>query len=357
MSAVNRNGGARLALLFAMLAALASSGSPTHADPIEDFYKGRQIKFIIGANAGGSYDSYGRLAAQHLGRHIPGNPTIVAANMPGASGMQSAAYLYQIAPRDGSVLGTFNQSMAQRQMLEPDLIRFDAGRFNWIGAMATSTTVFITSSASGVRTLDDARRRDVILGALTNEGGNAVYPLLLNKFLGTRFKLVLGYQGGNTIELAMERGEVEGRGSVIWSGLKALWPQWVAQKKLNVLVQIGLRKEADLPDVPLLIDLARTPQEAAIFRFISSDTAMGFPIVAPPGVPAERVAALRRGFAEMMQDPDFLRDSQQRALPVELIPGEEVEKVVASLIGTPPDVVALLKRSIEELKPDAKVGK
>jgi tripartite-type tricarboxylate transporter receptor subunit TctC len=339
------------------LAVFLATPIAAHADPIEDFYKNRQLRFIIGANAGGSYDSYARLAAQHLGRHIPGHPTIVAANMPGASGMQSAAYLYQLAPKDGSVLGIFNQSMAQRQVLEPDLIRFDAGKFNWLGAMATSTTVFVTWYTSGVRTLADARKRDVVLGALTNEGGNAVYPLLLNKFLGTRFKLVLGYQGGNTIELAMERGEVEGRGSVIWSGLKALWPQWVAQKKFNVLLQIGLRKEQDLPDVPLLVDLAKTPQEAAIFRFISSDTAMGFPVVAPAGVPAERVAALRKAFADMMRDPDFLRDARQRALPVELIPGEDVERVVASLIGTPPDVVALLKRSIAELKPGSKAAK
>jgi hypothetical protein len=329
----------------------------TRADPIEDFYKNRQLRFIIGANAGGSYDSYGRLAAQHLGRHLPGNPTIVAANMPGASGMQSAAYLYQIAPKDGSVLGMFNQSMAQRQMLEPELIRFDAGKFNWLGAMANSVTVFITWHTSGVRTLEDARRRDVILGALTSEGGNAIYPLLLNKWLGTRFKLVLGYQGGNTIELAMERGEVEGRGSVIWSGLKALWPQWIAEKKFNVLLQIGLRKEPDLPEVPLLIDLAKTPQEAAVYRFISSDTAMGFPLVAPPGVPPERVAALRQAFAEMMRDPDFLRDARQRALPVELISGEEVQQVVASLIGTPGDVVALIKRGIEELRPDSKAAR
>jgi tripartite-type tricarboxylate transporter receptor subunit TctC len=306
-----------------------------HADPIEDFYKNRQLRFIIGANSGGSYDSYGRLAAQHLGRHIPGNPTVVPANMPGASGMQSASYLYQIAPKDGSVLGMFNQSMAQRQMLEPELIRFDAGRFNWLGAMANSLTVFITWHASGVRTLEDARHRDVILGALTSEGGNAVYPLLINKFLGTRFKLVLGYQGGNTIELAMERGEVEGRGSVIWSGLKALWPQWIAEKRFNVLLQIGMRKEPDLPEVPLLIDLAKTSQEAAIYRFISSDTAMGFPLAAPPGVPPERVAALRQAFAETMRDPDFQRDASQRALPVEPIPGEEVQQVVASLIGTP----------------------
>jgi tripartite-type tricarboxylate transporter receptor subunit TctC len=329
----------------------------THADPIEDFYKGRQVRFIIGANAGGSYDSYARLAAQHLGRHIPGNPTLVAANMPGASGMQSAAYLYQIASKDGSVLGMFNQSMAQRQVLEPDLIRFDAGKFSWLGAMATSTTVFITWHMSGVRTLEDAKRRDVILGALTSEGGNAVYPLLLNKFLGTRFKLVLGYQGGNTIELAMERGEVEGRGSVIWSGLKALWPQWVAEKKFNILLQIGLRQEPDLPDVPLLVDLAKTPQETAIFRFISIDTAMGFPVVAPPGLLPERVAVLRKAFAEMMHDPDFLNDARQRGLPVELIPGEDVEHLVGSLIATPSDVVALLKRSIEELKPESKAGK
>src|SRR3954453_1645438 len=258
-----------LASLFSLLA-----GAAALADPVEDFYKGRQVRFVIGSNTGGAYDFYGRLLANHIGRHIPGNPVVVATNMPGGSGVQSANYLFQIAPKDGSTIGLFNQSMVQRQMLEPESVRFDGGGFSWLGAMTTTTNVFITWHASGVKTLADARTKDVMMGALSSDGGNSIYPLLLNKFLGTRFKVVLGYQGGNTIQLAMERGEVDGRAAVVWSGLKSGWPQWVALKKVNILVQIGLKKESDLPDVPLLIDLAKTPVEQAIFRFVSSDSAM-----------------------------------------------------------------------------------
>lgn len=327
------------------------------ADPIEDFYKNRQVKLIIGANTGGSYDSYGRLLAAHLGAHIPGHPTVVPTNMPGASGVQSASYLYQVAPCDGSVLGMFNQSMAQRQMLEPEQVRFDSGRFNWLGAMSNSTTIFMTWAASGIATLEDAKRKDVVMGALSSDGGNAVYPLLLNQFLGTRFKVVLGYQGGNTIQLAMERGEVDGRGSVIWSGLKAGWPQWIAERKINVILQIGLQKEAELSDVPLLIDLARTPQEAAIYRFISSDTAMGFPVVAPPCVAPELASVLRKSFAETMADPDLLDEARKHRLDLRFVSGTDVQAIVTSLITTPRDVVALLKSSIEAARLQSKSGK
>jgi tripartite-type tricarboxylate transporter receptor subunit TctC len=339
------------------LVALPSWAATARADAIEDFYKGRQIKFVIGSNTGGAYDAYGRLLAAHLGRHIPGHPTVVPSNMPGASGIQSATYLYQIAPKDGSALGLFNQSMGQRQMLEPDAVRFDTAGFNWLGAMNTTTNVFITWHASGVKTLEDAKSKDVVMGALSSDGGNSVYPFLLNRFLGTRFKVVLGYQGGNTIQLAMERGEVDGRAAVVWSGLKAGWPQWIADKKVNIILQIGLRKEPDLPDVPLLVDLAKTEAERAMFHFVSSDSAMGFPVAAPPGVPAERTASLRKAFEATMADPAFLSDAEKRSLPIQSRSGNDVRQVVDALIATPKEVIATLKRSIEDAKLDAKVAK
>ncbi len=339
---------------WCLLAALFGMSGAAGADSVEAFYQGRQLKLVIGSNSGGAYDAYGRLLAAHLGRHIPGHPTIIASNMPGASGVQSATYLHQIAPRDGSTLGLLNQSIGQRQMIDPDLVRFDAGTFNWLGAMAITTNVFITWHASGVRTLDDAKSKDVVMGALSSDGGNSVYPLLLNRFLGTRFKVVLGYQGGNTIQFAMERGEVDGRAAVVWSGLKAGWPHWIAQKKVNVLVQIGLSKEPDLPDVPLLIDLAKTPVERAIFRFVSSDSAMGFPMIAPPAVAPERVTALRRAMRAAMTDPAFRADAERRGLPIQPVAGEDVQKVVDALITTPKDVIATLKQSIEDARSDAK---
>jgi tripartite-type tricarboxylate transporter receptor subunit TctC len=332
--------------LAALLALTAPAGA--RADAVEDFYRGKTLHFVIGSNNGGGYDSYGRVMANHIGAHIPGAPNVVVENMPGASGVTSANYLYRIAPKDGSVIGLFNQSMGQRQMLEPKSVNFDCAGFNWLGAMASSVNVIITWRASGVTTIEDARKREVVLGALTNDGGNSIYPRLLNQFLGTKLKVVLGYQGGNTIQLAMERGEVEGRGAVVWSGLKAGWPQWIAEGKISELVQIGLAKDADLPDVPLLIDLAKNDTERAIFRFISSDASMAFPVVAPPGVPAARVAALRKAFDETMDDPAFQAEADKRHLPMRRVAGEDVRAIVQSVISTPPDVIAQLKAAIGE---------
>jgi tripartite-type tricarboxylate transporter receptor subunit TctC len=340
--------------VFGGVAALLAVTGICRADAVEDFYKGRSIKFIVGSNTGGSYDSYSRLLAAHMGKHLPGNPTLIVQNMPGASGMQSATFMAQVAPRDGSVIGMFNQSMAQRQMLDPDVVRFDVGKFGWVGAMGNFVTVFITWHASGIRTLEDAKKKEVTMGALSSDGGNAVYPLLINKFLGTKFKVVHGYPGGNTIQLAMERGEVDGRGSVVWSGFKAGWPHWIAEKKVNVLLQTGLAKDPDLQDVPLLIDLAKNAEEAAIFRFISIDSAMGFPVLGPPDIPADRLAALRKAFADTLTDPEFIKAAAERKLPVGFTSGAQVEGIVTSLISTPKDVIAKLKQNLQDAESEAK---
>ena len=337
-------------------AVLLAAGQASRAQSVENFYRGKTVRFIVGSNTGGSYDTYSRLLATHMGRHIPGNPSIVVENMPGASGTKSAQYIGEIAPKDGSVIGMFNQSMPQRQMFEPDQVQFDLSKFGWIGAMNTSTTVFITWHTSGVKTLEDAKKKEVVMGALSATGGNSVYPLLINAFLGTKFKVVLGYQGGNTIQLAMERGEVDGRAAVVWSGLKAGWPHWIAEKKISVLLQTGLAKEPDLPDVPLLLDLANNPEEKAIFRFVSSDSAMGFPVAAPPGIPADRLAALQKAFSDTMKDPEFLKIATERKLEIEPSTGQDVKKVVEDLISTPKDVIAKIKKGLAEAEAQAAQG-
>ena len=334
------------------MAALVGATASAAAQPADNFYKNRQVRLVIGANTGSSFDAYGRLAA-HLGRHIPGSPTIVPSNMPGASGIASVAYLYQAAPSDGSVIGTFNDNMPLRQVLEPEAGRFDLARFNWLGAMGNSVAALITWHASGVKTLDDAKTKTVVLGALGNDGGNAVYPLLLNKYLGTRFKLVLGYPGGSTLQLAMERGEIDGRGAVVWSGFKAAYPHWIAEKKINALVQVGLQKDSDLPEVPLLIDLAKTPQQREVFQFLSANTTVGFPVVAPAGAPPARIATLRKAIADTMSDPAFLRDAERQRLPVRFTAGDDVQRIVRGLVSTSPDVIATLRQALEEQRAGA----
>ena len=233
-------------------------------------------------------------------------------------------------------------------MLEPASVDFDMSQFNWLGAMTNTGTIFIVWSATGVASIDDAKTKQVTMGALSNDGGNSVYPLLVNRFLGTKFKVVLGYQGGNTIQLAMERGEVDGRGAVSWSGLKSGWPNWIAERKVNVILQVGLVREPELANVPLLVDLARTPEEQAIFRFISSDSAMGFPVATPPKVPADRVASLRKAVAETLVDPAFLADAEKRSLPISAATGEDVASVVHSQIETSKDVIGKLKQALSD---------
>lgn len=339
--------------VLGICAAALAAGQPACAQSAADFYRGKTVKFIVGSNTGGSYDTYSRLLAMFMGRHIPGNPNVVVENMPGASGTKSAQYLAEIAPKDGSVIGMFNQSMPQRQMFEPDRVRFDLAKFGWIGAMNTSTTVFIAWHTSGVKTLEDAKKKEVVMGALSATGGNSVYPLLINAFLGTRFKVVLGYEGGNTIQLAMERGEVDGRAAVVWSGLKAGWPQWISEKKVSVLLQTGLAKEKDLPDVPLLLDLAKNEEEKAIFRFVSSDSAIGFPVTAPPGIPADRLAALQKAFSDTMKDPEFIKAAADRKLEIEPSSGAQVRMVVQDIISTPNDVIAKIKKGLADAQAQA----
>lgn len=338
-------------------ASLLALGQATRAQSVEDFYRGKTVRFVVGSNTGGSYDSYSRLLAAHIGKHIPGNPTILVENMPGASGTKSTNYIGEVAPKDGSVIGMFNQSMPQRQMFEPDLIKIDLSKFGWIGAMNASTNVFIVWHTTGVKTIEDAKKKQVIMGALSTAGGNSVYPLLLNAFLGTKFKVVLGYVGGNTIQLAMERGEVEGRGAIVWSGLKAGWPHWINEKKVNVLMQVGLTKEPDLQDVPLFTDLARTPEEKAMFRFISSDSLMGFPVTAPPGIPADRLAALRKAFTATMKDPEFLKTVEDRKLEIQPSSGEEVQKIVEDLTRTPKELITKLTTALAEAEKQAEQKK
>lgn len=327
-----------------------SAGLPAHAQSPDTFYKGRTIKLIIGANTGGSYDLYGRTFATHFARRLPGSPTIVPENMSGASGIRAGLFLAQVAPKDGTTIAMFNQSIAQRQVLEPEQVKFDLRQFAWLGAMGRSVSVTFAWAESGVASLDDARRKDVVMGALGADGGNAVFPLIFNAYLGTRFKVVTGYPGGNTIQLAMERREVDGQGSFPWSGLKAGWQHWIDGRKINILLQLGLAKEPELPGVPLLLDLAKTPAEKALFHFISADTEIGAPVAAPPGLPPDRIALLRRVFLETMSDNDFLADMKSRKMPVSVTKGEDVQTIVASLIDAPADIIANYKKAVVDAR-------
>jgi tripartite-type tricarboxylate transporter receptor subunit TctC len=325
-----------LACLGLGLGALSSGAA---AQGVEAFYKDKMVDMIVGSDAATEYTRDARLVSQYLTRHIPGNPRIIVKNMPGASSIKAANYLYQIAAKDGSVLGVFNKAIPMAEATKLQGVAYKSAEFNWLGSMSRTNSLVVTWKTSGVETLEDARKREITIGAQGLSGTMAAYPFLLNSSQGTRFKVVAGYQGSAAVNLAMERGEVEGRGTYSWDFFKSDNQDWKTNKKMNFLVQIGLEKEPDLPDVPLLIDLATDETQRAVYRLLSADSMIARPFLTTPGVPAERVAALRAAFDKAMVDPDFLRDAAKSHSDVNPVSGARVEEIVKDMVGTPPAVV------------------
>jgi tripartite-type tricarboxylate transporter receptor subunit TctC len=317
-----------------LLAALGFAAAPAQAQTVEEFYKGKTIDLVISFTAGGGYDAYARLVARHMGDHIPGKPTIVPRNMPGGGGRVAANYLFNVARKDGTVLAVIDQSLPLEQARGDKTIQFDSTKFNWIGNPAAENNTTVTWHTSPVKTIEDAKKQEIPIGA-TGNNTSAQFPKAMNALVGTKFKVVFGYPGGNDINLAMERGEVAGRGSNSWGSWKGTRPDWIRDKKINILVQIGLKKTADLPDVPLLMDLAANPDDKAVLRLLSSPTAIGRPVLAPPGVPADRVKALRAAFDAMLKDPAFIEEAKKQNLDIEPVSGEELQQIVAEIAGVP----------------------
>jgi tripartite-type tricarboxylate transporter receptor subunit TctC len=313
---------------------------------VEDFYRGKKIDLIIGYSSGGTYDLYARLVARHLGQHIPGRPLIVPRNMPGAGSRSAATWMANVAPRDGTMIATADQSLSLQQAAGDARIQFDTTKFIYIGNPNVENNTTATWHASGIKTIEDARRREVTMGA-TGGSTSSQYPKAMNALLGTRFKIILGYPGGNDINLAMERGEVDGRGSNSWASWKATRPHWLAEKKINILVQIGLKKVPDLPDVPLLMELGANDDDRKLLRLLSASTQIGRPIFTTPDAPAERVAALRAAFEATVRDPAFLEDARQGNFEIDAVPGETMQKLVAEIVAIPQTQAERLKKIIE----------
>jgi len=328
------------------LAALVLATATSHAQSIADFYSRTPVRLIISADPGGSYDQIGRLVSRHLGRHIPGNPRVVPENMLGASGRVAANYLYRAAPKDGSVIGVVQQSIPMGQALGEGGVQYDAARFNWIGSPVRLDETLVVWHTTGVRTIEDAKQKPVIIGATSPTGMNYVYPKLANELLGTKFKIVTGYPGGTPIVLALERGEVEGRGSNPWSEWKASKPEWVREGKIIALMQMSLFKHPDLPHVPLMIDLAPNETVRSVFELVSITGEIGRPFVTSPAVAPERAAALREAFRRTMADPEFLADAVKSHIDIHPIFGEELDALVRRVLGAPKSATDLLKAAL-----------
>ena len=315
------------------------------ADPVEQFYHGRQIDMVIGYSPGGTYDLYARLVARFLGDFIPGKPKIVPRNMPGAGSRLAATWVYNLGPKDGTVIATGDQSLSIEQAMGDKSLTIDVSKFNYIGNPAADNNTTAAWADSGINTLEDAKKRDVPTGA-TGGSTSSQYPKAMNALLGTRFQIITGYPGGNDISLALEKGEVAVRGSNSWGAWKSTHADWLRDKKLNILVQIGLTKAPDLPDVPLLMDLAKNDEDRAVLKLLSASVAIGRPLYVAPGVPAERVKALRDAFDAMVKDPAFLAAAQKEGFDINVVSGEEMQKIVEDIISTPKPIADRLTQII-----------
>jgi tripartite-type tricarboxylate transporter receptor subunit TctC len=322
----------------AAIAAAVPAGMARAAD-VADFYARNDITIVIGYNPGGTYDTYARITAKYLGRFLPGHPNIVAKNMPGVASIKAANYLYGQAPRDGSVLGVISQGTAEQQVLKHKAVHYDARKFNWLGRLTTAVECTIVWHTAPVKTIEDAKTREVILGA-TSPGSSAdTDPRLMNSLVGTKFKIVLGYKGTTGAMLAMERGEVQGSLAVV-QNLLIHHADWIRDRKIRVLVQYSLKRHPAFPDAPAIAELGRTPEDTKILRLYGSEAEFGRSLMAPPGIPQDRVAALRTAIAAMLKDKAFLDEAKKRRMEIDPLSGKDLQALADSIFDISPALAA-----------------
>jgi tripartite-type tricarboxylate transporter receptor subunit TctC len=327
---------ARCIAAFGALAVAALS-SPSVAQP--DFsYAGKTINLYIGFAPGGSYDFYGRLVARYMGKHLPGNPTIIAQNMPGAGSLLAANYLYKVAPKDGTALGVLTQSIAVEEALKTPGVQYRSAEFNWIGRMTAILEVTLTAPKSKVRTIEDARRVETPVAGTGPGSPSEGYPKLLNALAGTKFKIISGYPGSTQGMMAAEAGEVDGA-LTSWNTLKRMKAAWLANREIGLLVQYALARHPDMPDVPTVVELGKTDEAKQILTFYASGAEVGRSLAAPPGVPPERVRLLRAAFDAMLKDPEFLGEVEKTKLEFQPASGEELERLIHNTANAPPQLI------------------
>src|SRR5258707_1479092 len=323
-------------LLTAALAAITAPSA--RAQSVADFYKGKTVDLYIGYSVGGHYDLYARYLARHMSKHIPGNPNVIPKNMEGAGSLRLANWLYNVAPKDGTAFGIIGRGTGFDPLLGNKAAQFDATKFTWIGSANNEVSICVAWSTSGVTKFEDLLTRELIVGGTSTSADTDQFPRIVNGVLGTKMKVVTGYPGGNEVGLAMERGEVQGRCGWSWSSVKSTHQKWLDEKKFTVLVQLALDKHPDLPDVPLVVDLAKTDEQRQILRLIFARHVMGRPVVAPPNIPPDRAAALRDAFMATMKDKDFLSDTDKAQMEVNPVSGDRVQALVKEIYSIPPEI-------------------
>jgi tripartite-type tricarboxylate transporter receptor subunit TctC len=345
----DRAGKIGVAGIWGMIAtAIATVGivavsSGVFAQGVGDFYKGRNIDLYIGYSVGGAYDLYARVIGRHLGAHIAGDPTLVPKNFEGAGSLRLANFLYRVAPQDGSAIGTIGRGIAFDPLLIGQGDAFDAQKFSWIGSANNEVSVCVARSDSGITKFEDLFTKELTVGGTGASADTDQFPRVLNHVLGTHFKIVEGYPGGNDVMLAMERGEVQGRCGWSWSSVKSTHKSWIDDKRMTVLIQLSLGRHPELPDVPLVMDFAKTDKQRQILKMVFARNVMGRPYLAPPNLPADRLAALRDAFMATMADKDFVAEAGKTQLEINPVSGADVEALVKDVYATPSDVVAEAK--------------
>jgi tripartite-type tricarboxylate transporter receptor subunit TctC len=325
------------AMIAAVFAALAFA-SPARAQAPAEFYKGRNVELYVGYSVGGGYDLYARMLARHMSKHIPGNPTVVPKNMEGAGSLRLANWLYRVAPKDGSVLGIIGRGTGFDPLLGNKAAQFDGPKYTWVGSANNEVSICVAWHTSGVTKFEDLLTRELVVGGTSASADTDQFPKIVNGVLGTKMRVVTGYPGGNEVGLAMERGEVQGRCGWSWSSVKSTHQQWYDQKKFAVLVQLALAKHPDLADVPLVVDLAKTDEDRQVLRLIFARQVMGRPFLAPPDIPPERTAALRKAFLDTLADKEFLADTDKAQLEINPVAGAEIQRLVTEIYQAPPAV-------------------
>ncbi len=320
------------------------------AKPTDNFYAGKTIRVVVGSSTGGQYDGWARLLARHMPKYIPGNPTMVVENMPGAGGMVAANYMYNVAPRDGTVISTFASGMVTNQLIGTQGVQYEMQKFNWLGAVANTTNVCIATERSGVTSFEDIlppKRKQVIFGSSGPGTNSHDYPLLLNALLDANIKMVSGYQGNNEVRLAIEKGEVDGY-CVVWETAKALHQPWIdaGQPKFNYIVQFAFQKHPELPNVPNAYEVLKNDEDRAVLKLLLGPDQFFWPFAAPPGVPADRVAILRKALADAFRDPDLNAEAERAKWVKNPQTGEQIDAYLKDLMQTPESAARRYKQLV-----------
>lgn len=332
------------AIPFAMM---CMTGFAAAQDTAGAFYKGKTLDMIVSSGVGGGQDANARLVARHWPRQIPGAPAMVVKNMPGAGHLRAANFMANQAPKDGTVIAALVPSFLLSQVLQTSKgIQFDAAQFNWLGASASNNSTFYVWSTSPVKSMDDVTRRETLMGATGAGSYTMIYPAIMNAIVGTKFKIVSGYKSTAEVSLALERGEVEGRAGNNFNSLKMENGDWLRDGKIRLIAQVGLERDPEFPNVPLMTEFGKTPDDKALLKLFSADIAVGRPFLTTPGVPADRVDALRRSFMATMKDATFLKEAQAGNVEVSPVPGAKLQQIVGDIIATPPAIASRAREAL-----------